>query len=139
MKDDPRMPRLLPALFPMRRPKLNQEERDRNPVPYVFMSASRPLAMFRYPTYRKSKRSLIQMFTRIVKPPAALPWITRPEMSISTLVAVPHSTDPMKKTQTAASITAFRPHISLNFPHSGPHAACESRYPDPTHIYATCD
>jgi hypothetical protein len=80
-------------------------------------------------------KSLTQMFTKIISPPAAAPWTALPAINIPILLLTAHTKLPIANTATAASNTGFRPQISDNFAQIGPAAALDSRYADPTHVY----
>lgn len=77
--------------------------------------------------------SLIQMFTKVIKPPPPIPWMTLPAWSMPILMLRAQTREPMKKSKFANSSAGFRPKISLIFPIEGMAAAPARRYVEPTH------
>jgi hypothetical protein len=78
-------------------------------------------------SYLILNRSLIQMFVRIIIPPAAEPWIDRLVISLPMLVEVAHIAEPAVKVTTAPSKMILRPQRSESFAHTGVVAALDRR------------
>lgn len=79
-------------------------------------------------------KSLIQIFTKMIRPPPPIPWITLPAINMLMLMLTAAISDPTKNTILATRTTGFRPKISLIFPHDGVAAAAARRYADPIHV-----
>jgi hypothetical protein len=80
------------------------------------------------------KRSLMQVFTKVNRPPAPMPWTARPAINMSMSMLTAHIRLPMKKTKLAMSSTGFRPKMSLTLPHTGVAAAAARRYAEPIQV-----
>lgn len=80
------------------------------------------------------KRSLMQIFVRMIIPPAAVPWIARPVINTVILGETAHITDPTENVTTIVRRIIFRPQISESFAQTGVAAALVRRYADPTQV-----
>ena len=76
----------------------------------------------------------MQIFVRMIIPPAAEPWIERPVIKDPMVVDVAQVADPAAKVTTAPSKMIFRPQISESFAQTGVAAAPDKRYADPIHV-----
>lgn len=81
------------------------------------------------------KRSVMQMFTRMMSPPPPTPWMARAAINMPMLTLVAASRLPTKNTLEATSRMGLRPQMSEILPQDGTLAALASRYADPIHVY----
>src|SRR2546423_7399458 len=87
-----------------------------------------------FPRSLMLKRSLMQIFTRTIKPPPPIPCITLPAISIFTLTLRAEIKLPAQKMAFASSSAGFRPHMSLSFPQTGTAPAQATMYADPIQV-----
>ena len=87
------------------------------------------------PRFRILNKSLIQILTRVIRPPPPIPCIALAAINIAMLTLTAASKLPIKNTAAALSNTGLRPQMSENFPHDGVLAALASKYADPIHVY----
>jgi hypothetical protein len=87
------------------------------------------------PRFRILNKSLIQILTKIIRPPPPMPCIALAKINIPILTLTAASKLPRKNIAAAINNTGLRPQISENFPHEGVLAALASRYADPIQVY----
>ena len=82
-----------------------------------------------WPRLRMLNRSLMQILTKIIKPPPPTPWTARAAISMPMETLVAANRLPTQNTADASIRMGLRPQMSENLPQEGVDAAFASRTP----------
>src|SRR5256885_1422659 len=87
-----------------------------------------------FPLSLMLKRSLMQIFTKMINPPPPIPCMTRPVISIFMLTLTAEIRLPLQKIAFASNSAGLRPKMSLTLPQTGTAPAQATIYADPIHV-----
>ena len=80
------------------------------------------------------KRSLMQIFAKMIRPPPPIPCMTLAAINILIFTLTAAKSDPTKNTRLAANRAGLRPKMSHSFPHTGVAAEDARRKLEPIHV-----